>query len=84
MKLHKIATQHQNHSQAMAGFHPYGTAATLMTMPLAAVTYEPDPGYPWGTAAYRTLHPLWAADSGGAVAAADTGRHARVIPAGQA
>ena len=40
----------------MAPGHPYGTAATPMVMPLAAVSYDRE------QALYQTLHPLVTAD----------------------
>lgn len=49
-----------NHAGEGAGSptsHPYGTAATPMTMPLAHVDYGSDE-----TALYGTLHPLVTAD----------------------
>ena len=56
-------------------YHPYGTAATPMVMPLAAVTYAGD-----DQALYGTLHPLITAD--GAVIPADShGAIYRPVPA---
>ena len=46
-----------------APVHPWGTQATPMVMPLAAIQYSPDE-----QALYGTLHPLYSAD--GAVIAA--------------
>jgi len=83
VKLHKITSQHQAQRDATAAYHPHGTGATPMVMPMAELSYVPDPGYPWGTASYVTLHPVWAADNGGVVAAYDSAAHARVIPAGR-
>ena len=40
----------------MASGHPWGTVATPMVMPLAAVTYDGE------QALYQTLHPLITAD----------------------
>jgi hypothetical protein len=50
------------HAQAMAGQLPVGTSATPMTMPMSAVNYLPTQSYPWGTATYQDLHPLYTAD----------------------
>jgi hypothetical protein len=61
---------------------PVGTTATPMVMPMSMVTYHPDPAYPWGTAAYQDLHPLWAADSGGQIAAKDAGSWGNLYAAG--
>lgn len=50
---------------AEAEFHPYGTPATPMVMPMSLVTYAPTPDYPsHGTLTYHTLYPAWNADGG--------------------
>ncbi len=80
-RVRKLGTSYQ---QASAAYHPYGTAATPMLMPTSTVSYTPDPHYPWGTAVYQDLHPVWAGDSGGQiVAGADNGPSGHVIPAGR-
>lgn len=56
-------------------YHPYGTGATPMTMPLAIVTYAED------TVLYGTAHPLVTADGGVIPAAADV-KYPTVVPAG--
>ena len=79
----RIANAGQVSSQAMAANHPYGTAATPMTMPLASVTYVPVPGYPWGTAVYQELHPVWTAD-GAMIPALPPRPAVKTPPAGRA
>ena len=66
------------YDQSPAAFHPAGTAATPMIMPMSEIRYEGN------TAFYGTLHPLVTAD--GAVIPARpvyTGG-APVVPAGTA
>lgn len=65
----------------MGDYHPHGTGATPMVMPLAHITYERD------RLLYGTMHPLVTAD--GAVIPAHShaqmhGHHAETIPAGRA
>lgn len=57
-------------SRAAGQYHPHGTPATPMTMPLQLITYARNPGYPWGTAMSEELTPVWAPD--GALVAART------------
>jgi len=70
----------QAHTEAPV--HPWGTAATPMVMPLAAIQYSPDE-----RALYGTLHPLYTTD--GAVIAALPHAYiqgpepAAVVPAGR-
>ncbi len=64
----------------MAGYHPVGTGATPMVMPMSEITYDGD------LATYGTLHPLVTAD--GAVIpsrspATMAGPRGTVYPAGQ-
>jgi len=67
----------------VTGSAPPGTPATPMVMPLAAVHYTPAQGYPWGTAAYQDLHPLYTAD-GAVVPSYARGGWGPVVPAGRA
>lgn len=67
------------------GLHPAGNGAVEMASPSWSIMYAPDPSYPWGTAGYRDLHPIWAADSGGQITAGfDEGPWGHVYPAGNA
>jgi hypothetical protein len=66
----RVANIGSNQAAAMGDYHPAGTAATPMEMPLALVTYLPNQAYPWGTAVYEELTPVWAPD--GALLAART------------
>ena len=64
----------------VAGYHPVGTGATPMVMPMSEITYDGN------TATYGQLHPLVTAD--GAVVPArspgsQAGSRATVYPAGQ-
>lgn len=71
----RIASQGQT---ADAGYHPHGTGATPMVMPLAHVDYRAD-----SAVYYEELQPLVSAD--GAIIPAHTGGpQADVIPAGRA
>lgn len=50
---------------AQQAYHPVGTGATPMVMPMALITYAPVPDYPsHGTLTYHTLYPAWNADGG--------------------
>lgn len=61
---------------ATPGYHPVGTAETLHTMPMAAVTYDN------GTVLYGTLHPLVTADGATVPAAAEV-TYPSTVPAGR-
>jgi hypothetical protein len=80
---HRIKGVGANTSQAMAGNHPAGTAATPMVMPHFTMTYAPNPGYPWGTLTYEDNPPMWAAD-GALVPSVTPAGMPRVVPAGTA
>lgn len=80
---HRIMHVQDNHGQAMAGQHPAGTGATPMVMPLHQLTYLPNEGYPWGTAVYEDLAPMWAPD-GALIPSTHPAGTARVVPAGRA
>jgi hypothetical protein len=69
----------------LSGDHPAGTSATPMVAPMAEVHYQPVQGYPWGTASYHELHPVYSPD-GALIAAYDSGygKGAYPIPAGRA
>jgi hypothetical protein len=58
--------------------HPYGTGATPMLMPLAVVRYESE-----SDVYYEALQPIITTD-GAVIPGKTNGRHAAVIPAGQA
>lgn len=79
--LHSRIMTHGSGTGPGPALHPYGTAATPMTIPLATVDYSPD----W-QAVYGTAHPVITAD--GAVIAARSHRAAAaphigaVVPAG--
>jgi hypothetical protein len=82
-----LGTVHQRAMDAMTPVtsqHPSGTGATPMVMPMAAVSYAPVQGYPWGTAAYQDLNPVYSPD-GAVIAAYDSAsfKGAIVIPAGR-
>lgn len=62
---------------------PVGTAATPMVMPVSAVTYSPVQDYPWGTATYQDLQPVYSPD-GALIAAYDNGSWGNVRAAGRA
>ena len=79
----RIMGVQSNHGQAMAGQHPAGTSATPMVMPLHQLTYTPNEGYPWGTAVYEDIVPMWAAD-GALIPSTTPARPPAVIPAGRA
>jgi hypothetical protein len=49
-------------ARAKGDYHPYGTPATPMTMPLSLVIYTPGTHYPSGTLTYEDVHPIWAPD----------------------
>lgn len=67
---HRVANVGSNTSQAMAGYHPAGTSATPMQMPLQQVTiYPASDGY--SALAYEDMTPIWATD--GAAIPATTG-----------
>lgn len=62
--------------QAPAEYHPYGTGATPMVMPLARVMIGAD------GMTYETLQPLWTAD-GAAVPATAPGSWGQLYAAGR-
>jgi hypothetical protein len=62
--LHARITS-QGRQAAASGYHPYGTAATPMTMPLALVKIST------GGMTYDTVQPLWTADGAAVPATAD-------------
>jgi hypothetical protein len=66
----RIARAPGNQQAAAAAYHPAGTSATPMVMPMALITYLPTENYPWGTAVHEELTPVWAPD--GALLAART------------
>ena len=84
----RVAAAPGNAQQAMstmtpvAASHPAGTAATPMTMPMNAVKYLPVAGYPWGTAAYQDLSPVYSPD-GALIAAYDSGSWGNLHAAGR-
>lgn len=61
----------------IAHYHPHGTGATPMMMPLAVVHYDGE------QALYGTLHPLVTADGAVIPARADV-RYPHPVPAGRA
>lgn len=65
---------------ADAGYHPHGTGATPMVMPLAAVTASPAPAA--SDVYFEELQPVIAAD-GAVIPARTGGSMADVIPAGR-
>ena len=78
----RIRQAPSTHTRAMAGQLPVGTSATPMVMPLAAVSYLPAESYPWGTATYQDLHPLYTAD-GAIVPSYAQGSWGRLYAAGR-
>jgi len=66
----RIQGMGNNQAGAAAGYHPATTPATPMVMPQSQISYLPAQGYPWGTAVYEELTPVWAPD--GALQAART------------
>jgi len=73
---------HAGEGGAQVAAHPWGTSATPMVMPLAAVTYGSDE-----VALYGTLHPLVTADGAVIPAYSQAQVHAPypapVVPAGR-
>lgn len=78
---HRIAGVGAAQAQAMGQYHPAGTAATPMLMPVSQVQVSaPVAGYV--TIGYRDLVPLWTAD-GAAVPAAVPGQWGQLRAAGR-
>lgn len=78
---HRIAYAGSNQARAMGSYHPVGTSATPMVMPLAQVVVSPSlPGYV--TVGYRGVDPIWAPD-GGTIPATSPGRWAQLVAAGR-
>jgi hypothetical protein len=76
----RITSMGSNQARAMGAYHPAGTAATPMVMPLAQITFLPNQPYPWtGTAVYEELTPVWAPD-GALLAARQPGWWGRDMP----
>lgn len=72
----RIADTGTAHADAMAGYHPYGTGATPMVMPLALVTVNP------GGVTYQELQPIYAPD-GEIIAATAPGSWGQLRAAGR-
>jgi hypothetical protein len=81
--LHRVKAVGTNMSQAMGTYHPVGTAATPHVSPAHQLSYAENPGYPWGTATYEDVTPMWAAD-GALIPSTAPGAAVRTIPAGVA
>lgn len=79
--LHRVKAVGTNQSQAMGAAHPAGTAATPHETPLFAVTYAPVAGYPWGTATYEDVRPMWSPD-GAMIPSTAPSAAVRTVPAG--
>lgn len=79
----RIAGMGTNMTQAMAGYHPAGTAATPMVMPMAKVTYYPNQVYPSATLAYEVLPVMWAPDGAALPGQAPYGTWANLHAAGR-
>lgn len=80
---HRIRNVGTNMSSAMGGTHPAGTSATPHVSPAHQITYAPDEGYPWGTATYQDVIPVWAPD-GAMIPATAPSATVRTVPAGVA
>ena len=81
---HRVRNIGSGMSRAMGQYHPAVTAATPVVMPAWSVIWHPAQGYPWGTAVYQDLNPVWAAD-GALISAFDSaGIPRNVRPAGRA
>lgn len=78
---HRVATVGDSTAAAMAAYHPAGTPATPMIMPLQHVQIIPAAdGY--ATVAYQDMTPIWAAD-GAAIPATAPGGWGQLIAAGR-
>lgn len=71
-----------NQAVAMGQYHPAGTAATPMVMPLAQVTVTAAPAGQYQTVAYQDLTPIWTAD-GAAIPATTPGNWGQLAAAGR-
>jgi hypothetical protein len=72
----RIAAQPMQAQAAMGTYHPYGTGATPMTMPLALVTVTPD------GVTQQDMAPMWAPD-GETIAATAPGSWGQLRMAGR-
>jgi hypothetical protein len=86
---HRIMGSGANMAGAMAQARPLpsvvpsvsGLPATPHMTPMHMVSYEPNPAYPWGTATYEDVRPMWAAD-GAILPSTAPSAAVRTVPAG--
>lgn len=78
---HRVADVGTVNARAMGQYHPAGTAATPMVMPLAHVQIVPTTGG-YATVAYQDMTPIWTTD-GAAIPATAPGSWGQLIPAGR-
>lgn len=81
--FHRIAGVGRNQKVAAAAYHPAGTSATPMVMPVSAVIVNAAPGGQYVTLGAMEYSPLWTAD-GAMVPSVAPGRWGQLKAAGQA
>lgn len=78
----RVANVGNTNAQAMGAYHPAGTAATPMLMPLAHVQMTQASPQGYSVVAYQDVTPIWTTD-GAAIPATAPGTWGQVVPAGR-